>query len=756
MIDPHNPNYFFNPGNRVDAASRTQFMRTDPEQIDVSIITPYYNTEGLFIETYNCIKFQTLQNWEWIIVDDGSTDQESVNRLHDVSSTDDRIKILRQNNSGPSVARNMAYRDATGRYLCLLDSDDLIEPTYLEKCVWFLDTNPEFSFCNSYSVIFGQKEYLWTTGFERNKSFLQANSGPPIAVIRHNAYGECGGFDESIRFGHEDWDFWMAMAKAGHWGYTIREYLQWYRKRANGRFELFTADESANKKFANRIRDKYCAIESHFPNPQRRHPQPFETLQTEWQISNTKEPNPNGKRIMFIVPWMVVGGADRVNLDLIEGLVRNGHGVTVCATLSADHRWEYKFAELTPDIFILPNFLPLTDYPRFLAYLIQSRQINTVIVTGSTIGYQLLPYLQAAAPNTAFIDLSHVEEPHWLNGGHPRFAVGYQDALDLNVVTSVNLSKWMENRGADPARIRVLYTGVRPPAFARESDFRKKVRARLGIEDDTVVIVFAGRICEQKRPKLLANILKGAMDAGLRFQALIIGDGELRPMFESLMEKYALQSCVQLIGTIPHDQWLEVLIGSDILLMPSLYEGISIALLEAMAAGVVPVVARVGGQDEIVNESTGYLISHGDVELKDYVRALVKLSDSSGELAEKSSACQTLMASQFSWANTIDNFERILQYAQKAMKNRRCQFSLSIGRELASLSLENKRLGDALDWLWNNPCAGEPTLPILTNAAPVVRLAMLFCQTRLGRILLNNSLLRNIGRAAIARLHNPC
>ena len=110
-------------------------------------------------------------------MDDGSTDEESVKRLAGVAAKDERIKVIRQTNAGPGAARNTAFRNTSGRYVCLLDSDDMVEPTYLEKCVWFLDSNPEFAFCNSYSVVFGDQEYLWTTGFERGKATCRPTAG---------------------------------------------------------------------------------------------------------------------------------------------------------------------------------------------------------------------------------------------------------------------------------------------------------------------------------------------------------------------------------------------------------------------------------------------------------------------------------------------------------------------------------------------------------------------------------------------------
>lgn len=725
--------------------------------IEVSIITPYYNTEALFVETFVSLQAQSLQNWEWVIVDDGSTDQESVNRLAQLAAKDDRIKVIRQTNAGPGAARNTGFRNASGRYLCLLDSDDMAEPTYLDKAVWFLDSNPEFAFCNSYSVVFGEQEYLWTLGFERGKAHLQANSGPPISVIRRSAYADCGGFDESIRFGHEDWDFWLAMAKVGHWGYTIREYLQWYRKRGDGRFENIMRTGNVNDEFVRMMHRKYDGLDKHFPAPYRRQPQPFESVETSTLVHNPLAANPLGRRILFLVPWMVTGGADRVNLDLIEGLTSKGHDVTVCATLPADHRWEHQFNRFTPDIFVLPNFLHASDYPRFLAYLIQSRQVDTVVITGSTIGYQLLPYLRAVSPGVAFVDMCHVEELHWLNGGHPRFGVGYQDALDLNIVTTQHLAEWMQGCGADNTRIRVMYSGVRSAQASRSADVRGLVRTELNIPADVPVIVFAGRICEQKRPAMLADILKAAHGHGLTFRALVIGEGELREELAALLSQYHLSGTVQMLGSVTHQEWLDILVASDIFLMPSQYEGISIALLEAMAAGVVPVVAKVGGQAEIVSSDAGVLVAHGADELQAYLDAIERLVSDPARLRAMSNECKALAVSKFSWEETIGHFQAILDEAHQLRINHpRNPITPNLGRELATLALEYKRLGEAVDWLWGaRPHSeyGDAALPATTvEAQAVARFAILLSQTWLGRTILRNRFLQSIGRKLLGRM----
>ena len=727
------------------------------QAIDVSVITPYYNTEAFFVETFVALQAQSLQNWEWIIVDDGSTDQASVERLASVALQDSRIRVSRQANAGPGAARNTAYRQATGRFVCLLDSDDMFEPTYLEKCVWFLDSNPEFAFCNSYSVVFGDQCFLHAAGFERGKTHVLANSGPPISVIRHAAYAACGGFDESIRFGHEDWDFWLAMAKTGHWGYTIHEFLQWYRKRGNGRYEEIMRSGNVNAEFEAMMLRKYEGLERTFPEPVRRHPQPYETVEATTLVHNPLAANPTGRRIMFIIPWMVTGGADRVNLDLLEGLVANGHEVTVCATLPTDHVWEHQFSQWTPDIFILPNILAPSDYPRFLAHLIQSRQIDTVLITGSTIGYQLLPYLRATSPGVAFLDMSHVEELHWLNGGHPRFGVGYQEALDLNIVTTRHLADWMQDRGADRARVRVMYTGIRAAKPAHWATLREEVRHQLGIPAGVPVIVFAGRICEQKRPAMLAEILKLVHDKGLAFRALIIGSGEQKQLLEDLLKEYGLSSCVQMLGAVSHQRWLTLLVASDIFLMPSQYEGISIALLEAMAAGVVPVVSRVGGQEEIVDPMAGVLVPHGSNELSEYLEAISKLLSEPAHLQEMSAQCKALAASKLSWEVMTRAFLALVDEAhQLKLKHPRNPISPRFGLELASLSLENKRLADAVDWLWNTKPHTETDSttpqPTAAETQTIVKFAILFSQTRFARKLVHNTFLRRCAKWLLRKM----
>lgn len=104
----------------------------------VSIITPAYNAERFITETLDSVLNQTYPHWELLVIDDGSKDStpEILKRYAD---KDSRIIPIRQENAGSSAARNNGIRQAKGRYIVLLDADDLWEPAFLEKQLKFME-----------------------------------------------------------------------------------------------------------------------------------------------------------------------------------------------------------------------------------------------------------------------------------------------------------------------------------------------------------------------------------------------------------------------------------------------------------------------------------------------------------------------------------------------------------------------------------------------------------------------------------------
>ena len=118
----------------------------------VSIITPVYNGEAYIAETIYSVLAQTYRDWEMLIVDDGSRDA-SADIVLRFAKRDSRIRLLRQENRGSAAARNAGIRKASGRYIALLDADDLYLPTFLDSQLAFMKKHDAICVCCAYTRI---------------------------------------------------------------------------------------------------------------------------------------------------------------------------------------------------------------------------------------------------------------------------------------------------------------------------------------------------------------------------------------------------------------------------------------------------------------------------------------------------------------------------------------------------------------------------------------------------------------------------
>lgn len=214
----------------------------------ISIITAFYNAGAYFEQTYNCVMNQTFPWFEWIIVDDGSTDDSSLRLLEKLASKDPRIKILHQNNMGPSAARNNGINAATTEYVYILDADDLEEPTSLEYNYWALMKNPKKSWSFTASTGFQEKEYLWDVRFDPEGMKTQ-NTLSVSALIRKQDALSVGGYTIKEEAFDEDWHFWLKLMAKGYSCVQLRnEYLHWYRILNSGRMASIHTDNQKKER----------------------------------------------------------------------------------------------------------------------------------------------------------------------------------------------------------------------------------------------------------------------------------------------------------------------------------------------------------------------------------------------------------------------------------------------------------------------------------------------------------------------------
>lgn len=221
----------------------------------VSIITPFYNAGEYFEQTFNCVENQTFPWFEWIIVDDGSTKKEDVQRVAKIIKNDPRIRMLHKENGGIATARNMGIKNASTPYILPLDADDLIEPTFIEYCWWMLQKNKEASWSYSDSCGFGTIEYIWTEPFDPEKE-EKSNLLTATALIRRDWIERVGYYGENSKHFNEDWYLWLKiMAKGGYPVQSKNEELFWYRRSDTGVLSIVQGDHKIAEKNKKIIRD---------------------------------------------------------------------------------------------------------------------------------------------------------------------------------------------------------------------------------------------------------------------------------------------------------------------------------------------------------------------------------------------------------------------------------------------------------------------------------------------------------------------
>jgi glycosyltransferase involved in cell wall biosynthesis len=198
----------------------------------VTVVVPCFNYGHLLGETLDSVRNQSLEGWECIIVDDGSTDETSA-VAGSYAAQDARFSCLRQENRGLSAARNSGLRKARGELIQLLDADDLLEAEKLKAHARFLAQHAE------YDLVYGAMRYFTGEGPARRLARGQhgvdrewmtlwpdTSQGMMLALIRGNQFPvsaalfrksllvEVGYFDETLA-SHEDWEFWLRCALAG-------------------------------------------------------------------------------------------------------------------------------------------------------------------------------------------------------------------------------------------------------------------------------------------------------------------------------------------------------------------------------------------------------------------------------------------------------------------------------------------------------------------------------------------------------------
>ncbi len=196
----------------------------------VSVIVPCYQQGEYLQETLYSILNQTYQNWECIVVNDGSTDNTK-EVTESFCNKDPRFRYVEQKNQGPSIARNTGINASQGEFILPLDADDIIAPTYMSKAMDCFEKHPDTQIVYCKARFFGAIEQEWELPKYSYESFIWLNSIFCSAFFRRSDFDKTIGYNPNMVYGFEDWDLWLSILTPNSIVYQIDEPLFFYRQK---------------------------------------------------------------------------------------------------------------------------------------------------------------------------------------------------------------------------------------------------------------------------------------------------------------------------------------------------------------------------------------------------------------------------------------------------------------------------------------------------------------------------------------------
>lgn len=683
----------------------------------ISVIVPFFNSKNYIEQTITSILNQTFPYYEILIIDDGSKDKGALEKLEKIKKLDSRIKVFHKENEGLAATRDFGAAKSSNscKYLMFLDDDDLIEPTYLECAYWTLETNKDAAWAYSDSVGFDKQQYVWNKYFDSEK-LKKVNELIAQALVRKSDFELVNGYELREKSVNEDWNFWLKLLAKEKKPVHMSFYGQWYRRKEDG--ELKRANDNKQRSLeiinqtASKINKKIEAIQ--YP----KYNYNYEIIPDKVdKIIVPKRVNKNEKiNLLFIIPWMITGGADLFNLNLVKGLDKNKFSVTIITTEPNKNILRQYFeknerCEQIATVYDLTSFLDMQYWPAFINYIIEKNDINVILNSNSKFGYSALPYIKAVFPQIPILDYVHMEEWYNRNGGYSRYSAMYDSVIDKTLVCNENSRKILiDHFGKNSSDVETVYIGVNEKIFNPENYNKKELKQKyLGETQNKKIISYICRISEQKRPMLFLQIISKLKEQRQNFKAIVVGDGNLLPKMKEEAKKLHIYEDIIFTGRLQNTG--EIYAISDITVNCSIKEGLALTSYESLSMEVPIVSSDVGGQKELITDEVGKIIElkqneedvyseiYNDEEIKEYVQAINEILDNTNEYKEN---CRKMILDHFTINKMIEKMSNILQETyekpneQKNENGKELKNNINLCKELITTNLKN----DEVEYRW--------------------------------------------------------
>lgn len=639
----------------------------------VSIVIPCVNHGAFVGEAVASALAQTFPSIEVIVVDGGSDDGATPSAVAALAGP--RVSALLRD-APPKVPgdnRNFGIAAARGRYICCLDADDTLAPTYIEKTLFVLEQGG-FDVVGTSLVEFGASCREWRVPpVPTLEDFTLHNQTICGALFRREAWARAGGYSDVTvrRCGiHEDWDFWLRLAATGARFRNITgEALMRYRVRGPGTSLSSALDVPPPEAQRHAITDRNRALLtleamalSHRQARRRLRPANPHTAMAEAIERDAEERRaaaPEGARTLLIaLPYFYVGGAERLLSQVAAELARQGWRVIVVATGVEDPAggdslpW---FEAATPECYALGRFLPREDWRCFTRQLLRTRQPDVLLNVGSHVVYELLPEIAANYPRMARFDLL------FNLAGHVKDHLARRALLTGALCENHEVLDWLTGpAGWRADQVAMVASGVDTTRFVpgpRPAAFTD----RCGIAPIDIVVGWAGRMAEEKAPEIFVELARRCRDVpGLRF--VMAGSGPLSKHIAG----QAKRAGIAFLGLVDEKDLPAFYRLCDVFVLTSRLDGRPNALLEAQASGCAVLASRVGGVPEIVREGvTGRLAKPADAG--DFERVLHEMLAKPAALAAMREAASALARAKFTVATMVEGYRAAMTIATGAV-----------------------------------------------------------------------------------------
>ena len=676
----------------------------------ISVVVPFFNSGKYIEQTINSVLNQTFPYYEILIIDDGSKDEESLEKLEEIQKLDKRIKVFHKENEGLAATRDFgASKSPTScKYLMFLDDDDLIEPTFLECGYWTLETNKEASWAYSDSVGFGTQEYVWNKYFDSDK-MKKVNELVSEALVRKSDFELVNGYELREKSINEDWNFWLKLLAKEKYPVHMSFYGQWYRRKETGELQKSRDNKERALEIINETASKITKRVEAIQYPRYKYNYDLIPEKVEGIVIPEKENN-SKINLLFIMPWMITGGADLFNLNLVKGLDKNKFTVTIITTEPNKNVLRQEF-EKYATVYDLTSFLDQKYWLAFINYIIEKENINLILNSNSKIGYSILPYIKSTHVDIPIIDYVHMEEWYNRNGGYSRYSAMYESIIDKTLVCNENSRKILISHfGKNANEVQTVYIGVDENKFNPEIYNKQKIRQKyLQKCENKKILSYICRISEQKRPLLFLQIIAKLKQKRQDFKVLVVGDGNLLNKMKEKAKELNIYDDIVFTGSLKDTA--EIYAISDLTINCSLKEGLALTAYESLSMGVPVISSDVGGQKELITSEVGeiiplmqdekeiYIENYNEKEINNFVSAIDKVLNNLNEYKKN---CRKRIINNFTINKMIEKMTDILEEAKgkpndlkiengKGLKNNR-----ELTKELVTINLKN----DEVEYKW--------------------------------------------------------